>query len=258
MGNASFSRKYRLLCRQFADIYPAHRFCKLLQLRYRQFNRAVAAPARRKTVSYFFKVSSRYTRTPSLIPNGQTPPIACPIRSSTSSGASIFAFAWKMPCILHCQSGHLPHTRSAPPLRPPEKTGSFAIRPASVCSASAASSTVAEGRRGTPGSDLPSYILLNMPLLSPATSHKPLFLRQEVSFLLLLSCTLPRYSIAIHHTLFHELYRIFSFLKISKEGCFFEKPVIIAFVLVPLVKRLRRRPLTAKTGFDSPRNCSIS
>ncbi len=25
----AFSRKYRLLCRQFADIYPAHRFCKL-------------------------------------------------------------------------------------------------------------------------------------------------------------------------------------------------------------------------------------
>ena len=51
----AFSRKYRLLCRQFADIYPAHRFCKLLQLRYRQFNRAVAAPTRRKNRLIFFQ-----------------------------------------------------------------------------------------------------------------------------------------------------------------------------------------------------------
>ena len=57
--------------------------------------------ARRKKPSHIFQVSSRYTRTPSLIPNGQTPPIACPIRSSTSSGASIFAFAWKK-CLVFC------------------------------------------------------------------------------------------------------------------------------------------------------------
>ena len=48
-----------------------------------------------KTVPNLFSDSSRYTVTPSLIPKGQTPPIPCPIRSFTSSGFSILAFAPK-------------------------------------------------------------------------------------------------------------------------------------------------------------------
>lgn len=197
----AFSRKYRLLCRQFADIYPAHRFCKLLQLRYRQFNRAVAAPTRRKNRLIFFQ---------SLV---QIHPHAfLDSKRADASDRMSDPFLHLIrrkhlrlrteKCLVFCiVNPGISRTHDQHRLSVHQKRQSLqsALLPCAVLPPPV---PPLPRRRGTPGSDLPSYILLNMPLLSPATSHKPLFLRQEVSFLLLLPCTLLRYSITIYHTPF--------------------------------------------------------
>ena len=53
----------------------------------------VVAPQAGNTVSNCFNDSSRYTSTPSFNANGHTPPIGCPIFSSTSSELTIWAFS---------------------------------------------------------------------------------------------------------------------------------------------------------------------
>ena len=198
----AFSRKYRLLCRQFADIYPAHRFCKLLQLRYRQFNRAVAAPARRKNRLIFFQ---------SLV---QIHPHAfLDSKRADASDRMSDPFLHLIrrkhlrlrteKCLVFCiVNPGISRTHDQHRLSIHQKRQSLCNPPCFRVQRFRRQFHRCRGDGGTGGSDLPSYILLNMPLPSPATSHKPLFLRQEVSFLLLLSCTLPHYSIAIHHTPF--------------------------------------------------------
>ena len=51
-------------------------------------------PQAGKTVSNRFRLSSRYTSTPSFTAKGQTPPTAWPMRVSASSWESIFALVW--------------------------------------------------------------------------------------------------------------------------------------------------------------------
>lgn len=100
-------------------------------------------PQAGKTVLNLFSDSSRYTVTPSLIPKGQTPPIPCPIRSFTSSGFSILAFAPKKDLYLWLSIFASPAVTIKIALSPSIKDNVFAMRHGSVFRACAASSTVA-------------------------------------------------------------------------------------------------------------------
>ena len=100
-------------------------------------------PQAGNTVANRRKDSSRYTETPSLTANGQTPPTACPTSASASSGESIFAFAPKNALNLWLSTFASP-AQTTSTARPPAKNESvLAMRHGSHPSACAASSTVA-------------------------------------------------------------------------------------------------------------------
>lgn len=100
-------------------------------------------PAAGYSVSYCFSDSSRYTGIPDRIPNGQTPPGACPIRRSTSSNGIIFALIWNVSLNLWLSMRAVPIVRIRIGCSPIRKDIVLAIIPGSTPRASAASWTVA-------------------------------------------------------------------------------------------------------------------
>ena len=140
--------KNTALCRQFGRHLPSTPVLQAAPTAVSSVQSRCCSSRTPEKPSHIFSKSRPDTPTPSLIPNGQTPPIACPIRSSTSSGASIFAFAWKK-CLVFCiVNPGISGTHDQHRLSVHQKRQGLCNRPASVCSASAASSTVAEEETG--------------------------------------------------------------------------------------------------------------